>query len=103
MKKALHPIHPGEILLTEFMEPLGISRNRLGINLGIPPQRVGEIVRGRRSISVDTALRLARYFGTSPEFWLNLQTRFDLDAADDQQLAKRIASEVRPKADHEAA
>jgi len=96
MKKASPSIHPGEILLTEFMEPLGISRNRLGIDLGIPPQRVGEIVRGRRSVTVDTALRLARYFGTSPEFWLNLQTRFDLDAADDQQLAGRIAREVRP-------
>lgn len=96
MKKTSTAIHPGEILLTEFMEPLGISRNRLGIDLGIPPQRVGDIVRGRRAVTVDTALRLARYFGTSPEFWLNLQTRFDLDAAEDQELPGRIAHEVRP-------
>jgi len=92
----LSPIHPGEILLEEYLKPLGISRNRLGIALGIPPQRVGEIVKGRRSVTLDTALRLAKYFGTSPQFWLNMQTQYDLDKARDEHLAERIEKEVRP-------
>jgi addiction module HigA family antidote len=95
-KNAFAPIHPGEILLEEYMKPLGLSRNRLGIDLGIPPQRVGEIVRGRRAVSVDTALRLAAYFRTTPQFWLNMQMRHDLDKAEDEQLAARVQREVRP-------
>ncbi|MEW5774344.1 MAG: HigA family addiction module antitoxin [Thermodesulfobacteriota bacterium] len=93
----LDPIHPGEILLEEFMKPLGLSRNRLGIDLGIPPQRVGEILRGRRAVTVDTALRLAKYFNTTPEFWLNIQMRYDLDRAEDEHLPARVESEVRPR------
>ncbi len=93
----LSPIHPGEILLEEYLKPLGISRNKLGIALGIPPQRVGEIVKGRRSVTLDTALRLAKYFGTSPRFWLNMQTQYDLDKARDEHLTERIENEVRPR------
>lgn len=99
MESHLSPIHPGEILLEDFMEPLGISRNRLGIDLGIPPQRVGDIVAGRRAITVDTAMRLARYFGTTPEFWLKMQMRYDLDKAEDDNLAERVKKEVRTRAD----
>jgi len=97
MAETLGPIHPGEILLEEFLSPLGLSQNRLGIDLGIPPQRVGDIVRGRRGITADTALRLARYFGTTPQFWLNLQSRFELDTARAQHLPERIAVQVRPR------
>lgn len=93
----LSPIHPGEILLEEFMKPLGLSQNRLGIDLRIPPQRVGDIVRGRRGVTTDTALRLATYFGTTPRFWLNLQNRYDLDVARREHLAERIEAEVRPR------
>ncbi len=94
---ALGPIHPGEILLEEFLRPLDLSQNRLGIDLGIPPQRVGDIVRGRRGITADTALRLARYFGTTPQFWLNLQSRYELDVARHSRLPERIAQQVRPR------
>jgi len=93
----LSPIHPGEILLEEFLRPLGLSQNRLGIDLGIPPQRVGDIVRGRRGVTADTALRLARYFGTTPQFWMHMQARYELDLARQQHLPERIASEVRPR------
>lgn len=93
----LDPIHPGEILREEFMKPLRLSRTRLGIDLGIPPQRVGDILRGRRAVSVDTALRLAKYFNTSPEFWLNIQMRHDLDKAEDEKLPARVETEVRPR------
>lgn len=93
----LGPIHPGEILQEEFLRPLGLSQNRLGIDLGVPPQRVGDIVRGRRGVTADTALRLARYFGTTPQFWLNLQSRYELDVARSQHLPERIAAEVRPR------
>ena len=81
MPKLLPPIHPGEHLYEDFMKPLGLSRNAVARELRVPPQRISEIVQGRRSISADTALRLARYFGTSPQFWLNLQTRYDLQTA----------------------
>lgn len=91
------PIHPGEILLEEFLEPLSLSQNRLGLDLGVPPQRIGDIVRGRRGITADTALRLARYFGTTPQFWLNLQTRYELDVARASDLPRRIEAEVRPR------
>jgi len=93
----LGPIHPGEILLEEFLKPLALSQNRLGIELGIPPQRVGDIVRGRRGITADTALRLARYFGTTPQFWMNMQARFELDLARQQRLPERIEAQVRPR------
>jgi antitoxin HigA-1 len=87
------PVHPGEILSEEFMKPLGLSQNRLGRDLGVSPRRINEIVHGKRSITADTALRLSRYFGTSAEFWLGLQTDYDLDVARDE-LEERIAQEV---------
>jgi addiction module HigA family antidote len=98
MAVKLPPIHPGEILLEEFLKPLGISQTRLALDLRVPAQRVNDLVRGRRSVSVDTAMRLAAYFGTTPEVWLNLQTRFDLEKAEDENLAERIKEEGRPRA-----
>jgi addiction module HigA family antidote len=89
----LSPIHPGEILLEEFLKPLGISQYRLALEISVPPRRVNEIVRGLRSITADTALRLARYFGTSERFWLNLQTRYDLEA-EKERLGERLEREV---------
>ena len=77
------PIHPGEILMEEFLEPLEVSQNRLAVAIGVPPRRINEIVHGKRRISADTALRLARYFGTTDRFWLNLQVRFDLEVEKD--------------------
>jgi addiction module HigA family antidote len=77
------PIHPGEILMEEFLEPLEVSQNRLAVAIGVPPRRVNEIVHGKRRITADTALRLSRYFGTSDRFWLNLQTRYDLETEKD--------------------
>jgi addiction module HigA family antidote len=91
--KKLAPVHPGEILLEEFMKPLGLSQNRLGRDLGVSPRRINEIVHGKRSITADTALRLSRYFGTSAEFWLGLQTDYDLDVARDE-VEEKIAREV---------
>jgi addiction module HigA family antidote len=87
------PIHPGEILLQEFLKPLGISQYRLAKDVSVPPRRINEIVRGQRSITADTALRLARYFQTSDRFWLNLQTRYDLEAEKDK-LGRRLQQEV---------
>ena len=78
------PIHPGEILMDEVLEPLQISQNRLAVAIGVPPRRINEIVHGKRRITADTALRLARYFGTTDRFWLNIQTRFDLEVEKDQ-------------------
>lgn len=95
MSKTLRPVHPGEILREEFMEPLSLSMNKLALDLRVPVTRIGEIVHGRRGITPDTALRLARYFGTTPQFWLNLQTRYDLETAQDKELAK-IKREVQP-------
>jgi addiction module HigA family antidote len=92
--KKLAPVHPGEILSEEFMKPLGLSQNRLGRDLGVPPRRINEIVHGKRSITADTALRLSRYFGTSAAFWLGLQADYDLEVASDR-LAGRIAREVK--------
>ena len=92
--KRLPPVHPGEILWEEFMKPLGISQNRLGRDLGVSPRRINEIVHGKRSVTADTALRLSRYFGTSAEFWLGLQTDYDLDVARDE-LEEKIAREVK--------
>ena len=95
--KRLPPIHPGEILLEEFLDPMGISQYRLAKSLSVPARRINEIVHGKRAISADTAIRLARYFGTSPQFWMNLQGRYDLDVAEDR-LADRIKKEVHPYA-----
>lgn len=78
------PIHPGEVLLEEFLEPLGVTQHRLAVSIGVPPRRINEIVHGKRRITADTGLRLARYFGTTDRFWLNLQTRFDLEVEKDQ-------------------
>lgn len=79
MNPTMDPIHPGEILLTEFLEPLGVTQHRVAIAIGVPPRRINEIVHGTRRITADTALRLSKYFGTSERFWLNLQARYDLE------------------------
>src|SRR2546421_8561397 len=91
----LPPIHPGEILREDFMKPLGISMNKLALDLRVPVTRIAEIVHERRAISPDTALRLGRYFNTSPRFWLNLQGSYDLEVAQDA-LASTIERDVRP-------
>lgn len=80
---AIAPTHPGEILMEEFLEPLEVSQNRLAVAIGVPPRRINEIVHGKRRITADTALRLSRYFGTTDRFWLNLQTRYDLEIEKD--------------------
>ena len=95
--KKLAPIHPGEILLEEFLEPLEISQYRVAKDISVPPRRINEIVHGLRAITADTALRLARYFGTSERFWLNLQTGYDLDVQRDR-LGDRLEAEVLPRA-----
>ena len=92
-RKKMSPIHPGEILLLEFLEPLGVSQYRLAKEISVPARRINEIVHGKRAISADTALRLARYFGTSDRFWMNLQTRHDLESERDR-LGRRLESEV---------
>jgi addiction module HigA family antidote len=79
----ISPIHPGEVLLEEFLQPLGVTQHRLAVSIGVPPRRINEIVHGKRRITADTALRLARYFGTTDRFWLNLQTRHDLEVERD--------------------
>ena len=94
-RKLLPPIHPGEILLEDFMKPLGLSMNKLALELRGPVTRIAEIVHERRGITPDTALRLARYFNTTPRFWLNLQAAYDLEVAHDE-LARTIEREVRP-------
>jgi addiction module HigA family antidote len=91
----LHPIHPGEVLLEEFLKPMRLSQNRLALDIGVHPRRINEIVLGKRSITADTALRLARYFGTSPQFWLGLQADYELDVAMDA-LGDRLEREVKP-------
>ena len=93
MKDKLPPIHPGEVLLEDFLLPLGVSQYRLAKDIAVPPRRVNEIVHGIRGISADTALRLARYFGTSAEMWMNLQSRYDLERQRDEAEA-RILGEV---------
>lgn len=80
----LHPVHPGEVLEEEFLAPMGLSQNRLAVALGIPPRRINEIVLGKRGITADTALRLSRHFGTSPQFWLGLQMDYELDVAQEK-------------------
>ena len=95
MAKKLKPVHPGEILREEFMKPLGLSMNKLALDLRVPVTRIAEIVHERRAISTETALRLGRYFNTTPVFWMNLQVRYDLEVAEDEQ-AEKIARDVQP-------
>lgn len=90
------PIHPGETLREDFLKPLGLSVNRLALELHVPVTRINEIARGRRSITADTALRLARYFGTSPQFWMNLQANYDLEVVHDAS-GEQIESQVNPR------
>ena len=92
-EQRLAPVHPGEVLLEEFLKPLEISQNRLALSIGVPARRINEIVLGKRAITADTALRLARFFGTSPQFWLGLQTDYDLDVTLDK-LGDRLEREV---------
>jgi addiction module HigA family antidote len=80
----LAPVHPGEVLMEEFIEPLGVTQHHVAVAVGVPPRRINEIVHGKRRITADTALRLARYFGTTDRFWLNLQTRYDLEVERDR-------------------
>ena len=95
--KKLAPVHPGEILLEEFLEPMGISQYRLAKDISVSPRRINEIVHGQRAVTADTALRLSRYFGTSERFWLNLQTGFDLEIVRDR-LGDRLELEVLQRA-----
>lgn len=85
------PIHPGEVLMEDFIEGFGITQNKLAVSIGVPPRRINEIVHGKRGVTADTALRLAKYFGTSAEFWINLQTHYELDLAEDR-VAEQIAA-----------
>ncbi|MEW6111691.1 MAG: HigA family addiction module antitoxin [Thermodesulfobacteriota bacterium] len=94
-QKKVPPLHPGEVLLEEFMKPLQISQNQLGRDLRVPPRRINEIVHGKRGISADTALRLAQYFGTSAQFWMNLQADYDLEIAADAK-AEKIERTIKP-------
>jgi len=96
-KEKLSPIHPGEVLMEEFLKPMGLSQNRLALNMGVSPRRINEIVLGKRRVSAETALRLARYFGMSPQFWLGLQSDFDLDVAADES-GDRLMEEVKIRA-----
>ena len=88
-EKLYPPIHPGEVLMEDFIEGFGITQHKLAVSIGVPPRRINEIVHGKRAISADTALRLGRYFGVDPQFWLNVQTRYDLEVAQD-----RVADQV---------
>jgi len=94
MKKTLHPVHPGEVLLEEFLKPMSLSQNRLAVSIGVSARRINEIVLEKRRISADTALRLARYFGTSAEFWLGLQGQYDLEITA-EALGDRLDKEVK--------
>jgi len=96
-KKVRPPIHPGEILLEDFLKPLGISANKLARELRVPSNRIVKIVNGERGITADTALRLARFFNMTPDFWMNLQSHYDLEKAQDE-IAERIERDVRPRA-----
>lgn len=97
MAKKLPNIHPGEILAEEFLSPLGLSQNALARVLGVPPRRINEIVLGKRAITADTALRLARYFGNTPDFWMALQTAYDLEEAQ-TALGPQLERQVQPRA-----
>ncbi len=94
-QEKLPPIHPGEVLFEEFLKPMELSQNRLALDIGVPPRRINEIVLEKRGVTADTALRLARYFNMSPQFWLGLQMDYELDLAEDA-LSKRLEQEVRP-------
>ena len=96
-KREMEPIHPGEILLEEFLRPMDISQYRLAKDISVPQRRISEITQGKRSITADTALRLGRFFGMEAQFWLNLQARYDLLKAE-SNLAQRLEKEVRPHA-----
>jgi addiction module HigA family antidote len=96
-EKKLSPVHPGEVLLEEFLLPLGLSQSRLALDIGVPARRINEIVHEKRAVTADTALRLARYFNMSAQFWIGLQMDYDLDMAEDR-LASRLDREVRPRA-----
>ena len=97
MKKQLHSVHPGEVLLEEFLKPMAMSQNRLALNIGVPARRINEIVLGKRSVTADTALRLAKFFGDSAEFWLGLQAQYDLDVTA-EALGGRLEREVKSHA-----
>jgi len=92
--KKMEPLHPGEILMEEFMKPMELSQNKLALDISVPPRRINEIILGKRRITADTALRLAKYFNLSPQFWLGLQIDYDLDVAQDN-LSDRLDKEVR--------
>ncbi len=94
MARKLKPVHPGEILFQEFLQPMGLSQSALARGIGVPPRRINEIVHGARRVTADTALRLGRFFGTSPEFWLGLQMDYELDTESDR-LKGRLEKEVR--------
>jgi addiction module HigA family antidote len=94
-KKRSAPVHPGEILLEQFLKPLAMSQNKLALQISVPPRRINEIVKGRRRVTADTAMRLARFFAMKPEYWMGLQADYDLDIARDE-LEERIELEVRP-------
>ncbi len=89
------PVHPGEILLEQFLKPLAMSQNKLALEISVPPRRINEIVKGRRRVTADTAMRLARFFKMTPEYWMGLQADYDLDVVRDE-LEERIKLEVRP-------
>ena len=101
INKKLPPIHPGEILLEEFLRPMGISQYRLAKDISVPPRRINEIVHRKRAITADTALRLGRFFGMSPQFWLNIQNRYDLEITEDM-LSARLDKEVYALNSHAA-
>lgn len=92
-EEKLQPVHPGEVLLEEFLQPMGLSQNQLALSIRVPARRINEIIHGKRRITADTALRLAHYFSMSPQFWLGLQMDYDLDIAEDT-LGERLAREV---------
>jgi addiction module HigA family antidote len=94
-KKTMPPIHPGETLREDFLKPLSMTANRLAMELMVPVTRINDIVRGKRAITADTALRLSRYFGTTPQFWMNLQANYDLERAEEARGAE-IASRIKP-------
>ncbi|MHC4457627.1 MAG: HigA family addiction module antitoxin [Planctomycetota bacterium] len=96
-EKRIPPIHPGEILLEEFLKPMGLSQNQLALDIHVPARRINEIVHGKRRVTADSALRLGRLFGNSPQFWLSLQMDYDLDVAEDK-LQNRLNREIHPYA-----
>ena len=97
VEEKLRPVHPGEVLLEEFLKPMGLSQNRVALDIGVPARPINEIVHGKRRITADTALRLARYFGMAPQFWLGLQMDYDLDVTAGA-MVDRLEREVRPYA-----